>query len=222
MWLYKALHFRMWLQQKQEMTGWRSASQLQVCRPLTTLKCHPLTVIICLVSRVSLSSTGHARVESVTVTSYIYTEDQVKPCEGEACLEYLRDVAQEAAEYLSANRDHLGPRSHLEVLKRFSTRAADEELSAEGSDCSEEDVQLRQSSGDETGFRHLDEKITLAMANMDYPQQWENTESQPREGNEIGRVRVQLTSCGLVGFSLAEVILSTLQSLPVTDAFWHF
>ncbi|XP_036973183.1 rho guanine nucleotide exchange factor 28 isoform X2 [Acanthopagrus latus] len=128
---------------------------------------------------------GHARVESVTVTSYIYTEDQVKPCEDEACLEYLRDVAQEAAEYLSANRDHLGPRSHLEVLKRFSTRAADEELSAEGSDCSEEDVQLRQSSGDETGFRHLDEKITLAMANMDYPQQWENTESQPREAAEL-------------------------------------
>ncbi|KAM8743943.1 rho guanine nucleotide exchange factor 28 isoform 4-T4 [Acanthopagrus schlegelii] len=128
---------------------------------------------------------GHARVESVTVTSYIYTEDQVKPCKGEACLEYLRDVAQEAAEYLSANRDHLGPLSYLEVLKRFSTRAADEELSAEGSDCSEEDVQLRQSSGDETGFRQLDEKITLAMANMDYPQHWENTESQPREAAEL-------------------------------------
>lgn len=65
-------------------------------------------------------------------------------------------------------------------------RTADEELSAEGSDCSEEDVPLRQCSGDETGLRRLDEKITLAMANMDYPQQWENTKSQPREGNEIG------------------------------------
>lgn len=133
-----------------------------------------------------LSSTGHARAESAAVTSYIYTEDQVKPCEGEARLEYLRDVAQEAAEYLSANRDHLGPQSYLEVLKRFSTRTADEELSAEGSDCSEEDAQLRRCSGDETGLRQLDEKIALAMANMDYPQQWENTESQPREGNEIG------------------------------------
>ncbi|XP_073333999.1 rho guanine nucleotide exchange factor 28 [Pagrus major] len=128
---------------------------------------------------------GHARVESVTVTSYIYTEDQVKPCEGEACLEYLRDVAQEAAEYLSANRDHLGPQSYLEVLKRFSTWAADEELSAEGLDSSEEDVRLRQCSGDEAGLRQLDEKITLAMANMDYPQQWENTESQPREAVEL-------------------------------------
>ncbi|KAF1377765.1 hypothetical protein PFLUV_G00204140 [Perca fluviatilis] len=63
---------------------------------------------------------GHSLVEVVSVTSYFYAEDQVKPCEGEASLEYLRDVAQEAAEYLSANRDQLGPQSYLEVLKRFS------------------------------------------------------------------------------------------------------
>lgn len=119
--------------------------------------------------------------EVVSVTSYFYTEDQVKPCEGEASLEYLRDVAQEVAEYLSANRDQLSPQSYLEVLERFSTwaEAADE-------DCNEEDVRLRQSSGDEAGLRQLDEKIAQAMANMDYPQQWKNTEGQPREGNKIG------------------------------------
>ncbi|KAE8285223.1 Rho guanine nucleotide exchange factor 28 [Larimichthys crocea] len=108
------------------------------------------------------------------------TEDQVKPCEGEASLEYLRDVAQEVAEYLSANRDQLSPQSYLEVLERFSTwaEAADE-------DCNEEDVRLRQSSGDEAGLRQLDEKIAQAMANMDYPQQWKNTEGQPREASDL-------------------------------------
>ncbi|XP_019124676.1 rho guanine nucleotide exchange factor 28 isoform X2 [Larimichthys crocea] len=123
---------------------------------------------------------GHAIVEAVSVTSYFYTEDQVKPCEGEASLEYLRDVAQEVAEYLSANRDQLSPQSYLEVLERFSTwaEAADE-------DCNEEDVRLRQSSGDEAGLRQLDEKIAQAMANMDYPQQWKNTEGQPREASDL-------------------------------------
>ncbi|TDH02260.1 hypothetical protein EPR50_G00171190 [Perca flavescens] len=130
---------------------------------------------------------GHSLVEVVSVTSYFYAEDQVKPCEGEASLEYLRDVAQEAAEYLSANRDQLGPQSYLEVLKRFSALVpgADEELFAAGLDCNEEDVRLRQSSGDEAGFRQLDEKITQAMANMDYPKQWKNAGSQPREADEL-------------------------------------
>ncbi|XP_044031288.1 rho guanine nucleotide exchange factor 28 isoform X2 [Siniperca chuatsi] len=130
---------------------------------------------------------GHALVEVVSVTSYFYAEDQVKPCEGEASLEYLRDVAQEAAEYLSTNRDQLGPQSYLEILKRFSTwaQAADEELSVVGLDRNEEDVQLRQRSGAEAGLRQLDEKITQAMANMDYPQQWKNTDSQPREASEL-------------------------------------
>ncbi|XP_074474476.1 rho guanine nucleotide exchange factor 28 isoform X3 [Sebastes fasciatus] len=131
---------------------------------------------------------GHDLVEVVSVTSYFYAEDQVEPCEGEASLEYLRDVAQEAAEYLSANRDQLGPQSYLEVLKRFSTRvaqAADEELTAAGLDSCEEDVRLRQSSGDEADLRQLDEKITQALANMDYPQQWKNTDSLPREAAEL-------------------------------------
>ncbi|XP_032395530.1 rho guanine nucleotide exchange factor 28 isoform X5 [Etheostoma spectabile] len=135
----------------------------------------------------SFTVPGHSIVEVVSVTSYFYAEDQVKPCEGEASLKYLRDVAQEAAEYLSANRDQLGPESYLEVLERFSAlvQEADEERFAAGLDCNEEDVQLRQSSGDEAGLRQLDEKITQAMANMDYPQQWKNTVSQPREAAEL-------------------------------------
>lgn len=153
-------------------------SSLSACHCLTT-SCHDLP----------LSPTGHDLVEIASVTSYFHAEDQVKLYVGEASLEYLRDVAQEAAEYLSANRDQLGPQSYLEVLKRFSTlaQAADEELLAVGIDCKEEDVQLRESLGDEAGcLRQLDEKITQAIANMDYPQQWKNTDSQPREGNDIG------------------------------------
>lgn len=66
-------------------------------------------------------------------------------------------------------------------------QAADMELPADGSDCSEEDMQLRQSSGAEAGLRQLDEEITHAMANMEYPRQWKNIDSHPGEGgNETG------------------------------------
>ncbi|XP_056259969.1 rho guanine nucleotide exchange factor 28 isoform X2 [Seriola aureovittata] len=128
---------------------------------------------------------GHDLVEVVCVTSYFYSEDQVKPCEGEASLEYFRDVAQEAAEYLSAHKDQLSPQSYLEVLKRFPAwaDAADEEFPAGGLERDEEDVRFRECRGDESGLRHLDEKITQAMANIDYPQQWKN--SQPREAAEL-------------------------------------
>ncbi|XP_070706318.1 rho guanine nucleotide exchange factor 28 [Pempheris klunzingeri] len=131
---------------------------------------------------------GHALEEVVSATSYFYADNQIKPCEGDASLEYVRDVAQEAAEYLSANKDLLGPQSYLEVLKRFSTctqQAAEEELPTKGLDRSEEDVQLGQSLGDEAGLRQLDERITQAMANMDYPQPWKNTDSQPKEVAEL-------------------------------------
>lgn len=134
-----------------------------------------------------MSPIGHDSAEVATVTSYFYAEDQVRPCEAEASLEYLRDVAQEVAEYLSANRKQLGSQCYPEFLKRFSVWAAVEELPADGLDCKEEDVQFRQGSGVEASLRQLDEKITYAMANMDYPQQWKNTDSQLRdEGNETG------------------------------------
>ncbi|CAB1455847.1 unnamed protein product [Pleuronectes platessa] len=130
---------------------------------------------------------GHDLVEVVSVTSYFYAEDRVRPCEGETSLEYVRDVAQEAAEYLSAHREQLGTQSYLEVLKRFPL-LPEEELSVGGLDRDEgdaEEVQLRESRGKEAGLRQLDEKIAQAMANMDYPQQWRNTDCQQREVAEI-------------------------------------
>nr|XP_020469249.1 rho guanine nucleotide exchange factor 28-like isoform X2 [Monopterus albus] len=130
---------------------------------------------------------GHDLAEVVSVTSYFYSEGQVRRCEGEASLEYLRDIVQEVAEYLSTHRDQLEPQSYLDILKRLPMGAleADEDHSAGQLDRNEENECLRQSSGGEAGLRQLDEKITQALANMDYPQQWKNTDSQPREAAEL-------------------------------------
>ncbi|XP_071768129.2 rho guanine nucleotide exchange factor 28-like [Centroberyx gerrardi] len=136
---------------------------------------------------------GHDLAEVVSVAAYVHTEDRVEPCGGEASLGYVGDAAQEVAEYLSANRDRLTPRSYLEVLSRFSTRVGgwgkssgcDDELSPGLSDCDDEDVPIRPGAEDQAGLRELDERITLALANMDYPQQWRNTDRQPREVVEL-------------------------------------
>ncbi|XP_061589145.1 rho guanine nucleotide exchange factor 28-like [Cololabis saira] len=128
---------------------------------------------------------GHDREEAVSVTPYICIKGQIEPCEGMVSLEYFRDAAQEAAEYLSASPDHLESQSYKEVLERFPTlvRASDEELPGELLDHNEKSIQLRPSSGD---LKQLDENIVQAVANMDYPQQWKNTDSQSEEGNEMG------------------------------------
>lgn len=170
--------------------AWPCASEFLVCWPLTSLIVISFAVTPdCFLWCSTLSLIGHALAEAVTVTSYFYTENQINQCEGESTLEYVRDVAQEAAEYLTVNKEQLGPQSCLEILKRFSslTQAADMELPANGSDCSEADVQLRKSSAAEAGLKQLDEEITHAMANMEYPQQWKNIDSHPGEGgNETG------------------------------------
>ncbi|XP_056875134.1 rho guanine nucleotide exchange factor 28 isoform X1 [Takifugu flavidus] len=122
---------------------------------------------------------GHALSEVAAVTSYYCSQGQVQLCQGETSLEYRRDVAQEVAECLSAAREQLGPRSYWEALKRFSTSTAGEALGTGRFGCSEVDAQLGSSA--EAELRHLDEKITYAVANLDYPRQWKNTDSRPRE-----------------------------------------
>ncbi|XP_029940888.1 rho guanine nucleotide exchange factor 28 isoform X2 [Salarias fasciatus] len=131
----------------------------------------------------SFTVPGHDLVEVASVTPYLYLDDQVAPCEGGASLQFLRDVAQEVAEYLSAHKDQVVPESYLEVLKRFPVwagRAAEEDLAAR-SDCSEQDIPLGQ---DGEGLRTLDTKITQALANMDYPPEWKNPSGQPSEDFE--------------------------------------
>uniref|UniRef100_A0A3P8RNN8 Rho guanine nucleotide exchange factor 28 n=1 Tax=Amphiprion percula TaxID=161767 RepID=A0A3P8RNN8_AMPPE len=141
--------------------------------------------------------TGHDLVEIVSVTCCVYIQDQVEPREGEASLEYLSDVAQEAAEYLNANRVQLDPQSYLEVLKRFPVlmQTANEELCAGQLGHNEQEVQLGRSSGNDVDLRLMDETITQALANMDYPHQWKTPDSQPREGNkwEVGTQVMSLT-----------------------------
>ncbi|XP_041826213.1 rho guanine nucleotide exchange factor 28 isoform X2 [Melanotaenia boesemani] len=134
----------------------------------------------------SFTVPGHDRVEAVSVKPYFYTKDCIQLCEGEASLKYIRDVAQEAAEYFKENGDQLDPQSYQEVLKKFPVLAqtTDEDLCGRVLNSSEQGVQLRSSSGNEADLRQLDEKITQALANMDYPWQLENTDSHPGEAVE--------------------------------------
>lgn len=78
------------------------------------------------------------------------------------------DAAQEAAEYLSATREQLSPPSYQEALERFSRWTADPGRSPGAG-----------------AVRQLDEKMARAAANMDYFQQWENTDARSgAEGSE--------------------------------------
>ncbi|CAG5867622.1 unnamed protein product [Menidia menidia] len=130
----------------------------------------------------SFTVPGHDLAEAVSVTPYCYSKDRVKPCEGETSLMYVRDVAQQAAEYLKANGDHLGPQSYQEVLRKCPAvfKAAGVEPSSGPSE-----VEPKPSPGDASDSAHLDEKITQALANMDYPLQWKNTDVQLGEGERF-------------------------------------
>uniref|UniRef100_A0A3Q4GY40 Rho guanine nucleotide exchange factor (GEF) 28a n=1 Tax=Neolamprologus brichardi TaxID=32507 RepID=A0A3Q4GY40_NEOBR len=80
---------------------------------------------------------GHNLEEVVSVTSYFHIENNVKPCEGEASFKYVRDDAQEVAEYLSENRDQLDPQSFLEILKKFPCCAQGVEINKSSADLRE-------------------------------------------------------------------------------------
>lgn len=136
--------------------------------------CFPISILL------GPPPAGHVLGEVAAVTSYCYTEERVRACGGEASLEYRGDVAQEVAECSSAAREQLCPRSSREAIERFSTWKAGGEHGAGG-------VDVQPGSSAEAGLRALGEKITDAVANLDYPQQWKNTDGLPREeGNETG------------------------------------
>ncbi|KAM9307081.1 rho guanine nucleotide exchange factor 28 [Pholidichthys leucotaenia] len=113
---------------------------------------------------------GHDIAEAVSVMPYSCVSDRVEPCGGEASLKYLRDAAQEVAEFLNTNGDRLDPESYREVQWRFDRWTADEEPDGGRSD--------------EGDLAQLDEKITRALANMDRNQQWEKSDVQPRDGGK--------------------------------------
>lgn len=181
--LPKAQSLHTWAKQNEALMSKLFILLFQVSSSLrTNIICLPAVFWLFLVC--SLSSAGHDCVEVVSVTAYFYTNDKVHPCEGKAYLEYLRDVPQEAAEYLSANRGQFGPHSYQEVLQRFPVLSQ----AAGGLLCGgllHYRDQIGPSLRDD--LKLLDEKITLAMSSMDYPLQWKNTDCQPGEGNETGR-----------------------------------
>lgn len=79
-------------------------------------------------------------------------------------------MAQEAAEYLSANREQLDPPSYPEALEMLSRWTADPGRSP-----------------GPAALRQLDEKMARAAANVDYLQQWEDADARPgAEGSETG------------------------------------
>lgn len=140
-----------------------------------SFRCFPISILL------GPPPAGHVLGEVAAVTSYCYTEERVRACGGEASLEYRGDVAQEVAECSSAAREQLCPRSSREAIERFSTwKAGGEQHGAGG-------VDVQPGSSAEAGLRALGEKITDAVANLDYPEQWKNTDGLPREeGNETG------------------------------------
>ncbi|XP_008401579.1 rho guanine nucleotide exchange factor 28-like [Poecilia reticulata] len=159
--------------------------------------------------------------EVVSVTAYISTNNGVYPYGCTAFLQYFRDTAQDAAEYLRGDRDQLAPQSYREVLRRFPllAQAADQEICGL-LEFREMETQLRGSSGDNVDLKHLDEKITLALANMEYPQQWKNSDREQGEGHEhhhkeaLLRLAVRLHLVHLTCFLIHQTAGQTLPSLP--------
>lgn len=105
-------------------------------------------------------------------------------------------------------------------------QAADEEYSAgvlDQDEGDEDDLQVRESRSEDAGLLQLDEKITQAMANMDYPPQWKNTDSQQREGNETGSESLshELQSCRflLVRGKFVDSLVRPALSLMLSDTF---
>ncbi|XP_064828293.1 rho guanine nucleotide exchange factor 28-like isoform X2 [Oncorhynchus masou masou] len=140
---------------------------------------------------------GHDLQETVSVTAYCHIEGRAKPCGGGASLDYVCDLPQEVAEYLLANSDCLSPQSHLEVLRRVSAAPGEGNKEGDRSAGSGENYLWKTDQEDGYGggrprpdpeaecrLREMDERITQAMANLDYPLEWNGKASQPREEHQ--------------------------------------
>ncbi|XP_071205646.1 rho guanine nucleotide exchange factor 28-like [Salvelinus alpinus] len=139
---------------------------------------------------------GHDLQETASVTVYRHTEGGAKPCGGRASLRYVWDLPQEVAEYLLANSDCLSPQSHLEVLRRVSAAPGEGDMEGDMSAGPGKEHSLGQTDQEEEGvrggrprpdpqiechLREMDERITQAVANLNYPLEWSGKASQPRE-----------------------------------------
>ncbi|XP_064152883.1 rho guanine nucleotide exchange factor 28-like isoform X2 [Anguilla rostrata] len=99
---------------------------------------------------------GHNLLETVSATAYIYTAEGPISCQLQAALEYVQDDAQELSEFLVTHCHCLSASGSQDVLGRFGLQ-------------------------DEVARRKMDECVTRAMANLDYPYTWNVLGSQPGE-----------------------------------------
>ncbi|KAK7896077.1 hypothetical protein WMY93_021402 [Mugilogobius chulae] len=111
---------------------------------------------------------GHDCAEAVCVTLYNFCEGKAEPCEYEFSLQYVKDLAQDIAEYLNSSSNKLGSHSYLHIQRIFSKWTQRDEEFAN----IKEDLRL------------LDEKITCAMANLVYPVEWTEVDCQSTKYNE--------------------------------------
>ncbi|KAM8871695.1 rho guanine nucleotide exchange factor 28 isoform 2-T4 [Synchiropus picturatus] len=117
---------------------------------------------------------GHDVAEVVCVSSYFLYERKAQLCGVQTSLKYVKDLAYEAAERLSSNRNQLVPGSYLDVLDRLSVVGAEEHHPSEGSNVGVDMAMLKT----------MDEKVTLAIANMDYPPWWSDLHAEDNDTAE--------------------------------------
>ncbi|MFT7815627.1 rho guanine nucleotide exchange factor 28 [Arapaima gigas] len=99
---------------------------------------------------------GHNLFEVVCITAYLCVEGKAISCLSKASLEYVQDDAQELAEFLLTHSHCLSVSSHQDIISRFRL-------------------------GDEANNKEMDENVTRAMANLDYPYSWNVLGSRPGE-----------------------------------------
>ncbi|XP_053726398.1 rho guanine nucleotide exchange factor 28-like isoform X2 [Synchiropus splendidus] len=100
---------------------------------------------------------GHNLAEVVSVQAYLCSETTPLTWVGGATLEYVQDDAQDLAEHLVMHGHHLSATDHKELSSLFN-------LGQQSSRCA------------------ADRRVTLAMANLDIPQNWNVLGSHSREG----------------------------------------
>ncbi|XP_048016831.1 rho guanine nucleotide exchange factor 28 isoform X2 [Megalobrama amblycephala] len=86
---------------------------------------------------------GHNQSEMVRVRAYIFTDDAVM-CVGVSSLTYMEDDAQELAEYLVTHSDCLSTTEHRDLIDRYGLK-------------------------DSSTQAEMDERVTLALANLHTP-----------------------------------------------------
>uniref|UniRef100_A0AAV2IUX5 Rho guanine nucleotide exchange factor 28 n=1 Tax=Knipowitschia caucasica TaxID=637954 RepID=A0AAV2IUX5_KNICA len=150
---------------------------------------------------------GHDLPEAVSVTPYRCLEGRVVRCEGESSVQYVKDVVQDMAEYLNSSSH--GPPSYPDIQKIFF-------------EWTKRDGQF----GDiRDKLKLLDEKITIAMANLAYPPEWTEQTGQhhrtaydSQHSKQLLHLAEHLGLVHLSGFVTYQLKSQRAWTLPKQDA----